>query len=312
MNDETINKLQGEINANAADIRAEVQVLLALERGMPADQFITNSNGGFRREYSRDINKAEIKEDANNQAFLEIYLSRSGVYDQLPEGLFFQGAGKRRASVADLSADYKSNRKKEAGIRKFFQPVEHEFFLKKLDIEEDENLLLEGLQSGVLNEYFIEFWQLPSSVPRNLLASLILLLPYAYKIAGNTRLMAESLGYILKEPVRIETESLFYKPHASVIAGPSLGEAVLGLDFVAGNTFFEDIVSFRIEIGPLERSLITDYVEGAARYDLLRTFERFFIPAGADMVTEVAIDPSKRNMMLSPGAGPVLGFSSYL
>jgi hypothetical protein len=309
---ETIKHLQEEIQNNAGDIKAEVQLLLALEKGMLPEQFITNYSSGFRREYSRDISKSELKEDANNQSYLELFLSRSGVYDQLPEGLFFPGSSKRRPSIADLSADYKQNKKKEAGIRKFFQPLEHDFFLKKLNIEEEENLLLEGLQSGVLNEYFIQFWELPVTIPRNLLAPLILLLPYAFKIAGDPVLMGESLEYILKEDVKITREDRSDSLHTSAVQGPVLGEAVVGLDLVAGNTFCEDIPVFKIEIGPLRESQVVEYLSGTGRSGLMETFERFFIPAGVDVVIEILVETGQRNMNLVKGSGPVLGYSSYL
>jgi hypothetical protein len=308
----TIKDLQQEILNNPGDIKAEVQLLLASEKGIFPEQFVDNCNNGFRREYSRDINKSELKEDANNLAFLELYLSRSGIFDQLPQGLFFHGSSKKRITVSDLSADYKQNKKKEAGIRKFFQPIEHDFFLKRLNIEEEENHLLEGLQSGVLNEYFIQFWELPATIPRNLLAPLILLLPYACKIAGDTALMAGGLEYILKEKVKITRSDKAGNHHESQIEIPVLGQAIVGFDFVAGTTFYEDIPVFKIEIGPLKESQAGEYLEGFSRAKMLQTFERFFIPAGADVIIDILIDSAKRNMNLVKGDGPVLGYSTYL
>ena len=308
---ELIKTLQKEMQQMAGDIKAEAQLFLAREKGLWPEYFFTNSGNQFRREYSRDIISTEIREDAGRQILLELYLSRGGIYDQLPEGLFFKGNSKRKASVTDLAADHRANKKIEAQIRKFFQPLDHDFFLQRLNIEEEENLLLEGLQSGILNEYFIRFWNLPTTIPRSLLAPLILLLPYASKIAGDETLMANGLELILNEEVKITQNSSAVQKATGIDILP-LGEAQLGLDMVCGDNFAEEVPVFEICIGPLVNSKLTEYLEGGNRYLLLETFERFFIPFGIDIVTDVLVSEEKRNMVLARDNGPVLGYSSYL
>ena len=308
---ELIEALQREMHFSSNDIKAEVQMLLAIEKGLWTDQFITSCTNRFRREYSHDILSSDIREDANKQSLLEVHLTRGGIYDNLPEGLFFQGSTRRKATVSELSADYKTNKKKEADIRKFFQPFDHDYFLQRLSIEEEENLLLEGLQSGILNEYFIRFWNLPTSIPRPLLAPLILLLPFAYKIAGNLDLTASSLKQIFKEEVKVR-RSRTRIHDASEINSPALGEGILGLDMVSGSVFCEDEPLFEIEIGPLQNSQVAEYLEGGHRYRLLETFNRFFVPVGVDTTIHVLVSPEKRNMILEKGAEPVLGYSSYI
>lgn len=306
-----IEKLQKEMQEAPVDIRAEVQMQLAKEKGLLPGQFMVSCNSHFRREYSRDIVGSEIREDTGRQSMLEIFLSRTGIYDQLPEALFFQASSNRRASLSDLTAEYKENKKKEAAIRKFFQPVEHDFFLLRMSMEEEETALLKGLQSGILHEYFIRFWDLPAGIPRSLLAPLILLLPHAYKIAGDPELMAESLEQILKEQVQIKRRNTYYTDAAGILP-PALGEGTLGLDTVCGTAFLEETPVFDIEVGPLLRSQVQEYLEGGGRALLLETFNRFFIPAGVDTVINVLVAPEKRHMILAREAQPVLGYSTYL
>ncbi|MBC7903785.1 MAG: hypothetical protein H7Y27_10190, partial [Gemmatimonadaceae bacterium] len=125
---ELIETLQREMQNAATDIRAEAQVLLALEKGARPEHFMVNCTKMFRREYSRDVVSSEIRDESGWQHSLNIHLSRSGLYDQLPEGLFFQPASRARSSVADLASDYKENKKKESEIRRFFLPFENDFF----------------------------------------------------------------------------------------------------------------------------------------------------------------------------------------
>ena len=81
---------------------------------------------------------------------------------------------------------------------------------------------------------------------------------------------------------------------------------------VIGNQFWEDVPMIEIEIGPLKNSQVNDYLEGGDRFVLLETFNRFFVPAGIDTHTTIKVAKHKLNMVLEPGAEPILGFSSVL
>jgi hypothetical protein len=306
-----IQTLQEEIQRVGCDAKAEALLLLALEKGLRKDQFMVSCTRLFRREYSKDIVTAELHEDAAKQSFLQVLLSRGGVYDQLPEGLFFQAATTKNKSVAELAVDHKYNKKKEVGIRRFFQPFEQDFFLQRVQIEEEETQLLEGVQSGMLNDYFIRFWDLPAGVPKKLLAPLILLLPYASTIAGDWVLTRQGLQLVLQEPVIINRKRAVWED-ASGVQPPALGYCVVGLDMVCGDCFWEDTPVVEITIGPLQHSQITDYLLQGSRHTLLQTFTRFFIPAGVETSLVIAVPPEKQHMTLEQGAEPVLGYSSYL
>ncbi len=294
-----IEQLQLEIQQAGWDVKAEPQLLLALEKGLLQDDFMISCDGLFRREYSRDIALAAIKDDARKQAVLELHLSRSGLYDQLPEGLFFQlpQRSSKGMVATDMAADYKHNKKKEEEIRRFFLPFENDFFLQRMQVENEEAMLLQGLQSGILNDYFIKFWDLPLSIPKNFMIPLILLLPYAYKIAGDIALTAECLQQLLGEKVHIQQKqgSLLDAPPAGV---PAMGDGLLGVDLVCGDQFWDGTPYFSIEIGPLNKSMIADYLEGGERFTLLETFNRFFIPAGIDTVLSVNVHTERFHMVL--------------
>jgi Type VI secretion, TssG len=308
-----IQQLQLEMKKAGWDVKAEPQLLLALEKGLLPDDFMVSCDGLFKREYSRDIIATELKEDAGKQGVLELHLSRSGLYDQLPEGLFFQSVqkGARNTTAADMASDYKFNRKKEEEIRRFFLPFEHDFFLQRMQAEKEEAMLLEGLQSGILNDYFIKFWDLPPSIPKTFIVPLILLLPYAYKIAGDSLLTAQCLQQLLQEEVTLQKKQGNLLDAQSVGA-PPLGNAQLGVDMICGQQFWDGTPYIDIEIGPLKKSNIADYLEGGKRFVLLETFNRFFIPAGVDTHISVKVKTEKLNMVLDEKNAPVLGYSSIL
>jgi predicted component of type VI protein secretion system len=172
-------------------------------------------------------------------------------------------------------------------------------------------VLLEGLQSGMLNDYFVKFWDLPVTLPKKLLAPLILLLPYASKIAGDWLLTQQSLQLIVQEPVTIQQKQAVVED-ASETMPPVLGECIAGLDMVCGDRFWEDAPVVEIAIGPLKQTAITEYLPTGNRYGLLQTFTRFFVPAGVETIMTIQVAPEKRHMNMVPGAEPVLGYSSYI
>jgi hypothetical protein len=308
-----IELLQQEMRKSACDSRAESQLSLALQKGLSPDDFMISCDSVFHRAYSKDVMSTELKEDVRKRALLEIHLSRSGLYDQLPEGLFFQPQERRAGfSAMDMVADHKLNKKKEEEIRRFFRPFEHDFFWQKLQVEREEGRLLEGLQADMLNEYFKEFWNIPDSIPPQYVVQLILLLPHAYKIAGNLSLMAQSLEHLLEEQVIVRKVKPAMVSLEDTGVSSGLGNAQLGLDMVCGQEFFEDFPMIEIVIGPLIYSRVGDYLKGGERNVLLETFIRFFVPAGVDAQIVIDVPVEKQNMTLGKGKEPILGYSSVL
>ena len=134
-----IEKLQNEI-ANCCDARLESQLVQALESGLAVDDFFIACNSLFYREYSKDVCAAEITEDARKKNILQFHLTRGGIYDQLPEGLFYQ-PGKVKTvtrNATDMAEEYKANKKKEYAIRRFFMPLENDFFWQRVQLEKEE------------------------------------------------------------------------------------------------------------------------------------------------------------------------------
>jgi hypothetical protein len=91
-----------------------------------------------------------------------------------------------------MAIEYRLNKQKEHDFRLFFQPLENDLLWQRVQIEMEETKLLEGLQSGDLVDYLIEFWGLPVSIPKPFVVPLIILLPYAAQIVGNISLTAHS------------------------------------------------------------------------------------------------------------------------
>lgn len=308
-----IELFQQELGSTGCDVRAETLFALAFEQGLTPEDILVGFDKRFYREYSKDILSTETREDVSKRELLQVHLTRCGIYDLLPEGLFFQApeTALRQRSAADLAVDYQANKKKEESIRRFFLPLENELFLHRTQIEQEESRLLEGLQAGMLNDYFAKFWGIPASIPRECVAPLLILLPHAYKIAGNLFLTGQCLQQLLQEEVQARRS----RPEPSLLPelqGLPLGGSRLGVDMTCGEEFYEDYPVMEMVVGPLVGSRLQDYLAGGRRHSLIETFERFFIPAGVDMKLTVLLPEERQHMVLRPGQEPLLGFSSII
>jgi hypothetical protein len=312
-NQSFIEMLQKEIRRTGCDPRAETVVALALDMGMAEEDFFVCCDNLFGREYGKDISYTEVKEDARMRHLLQLHLSRGGIYDQLPEGFFFQpeNKGGRRLRATDMAADYKLNKKKEEEIRRFFQPFENDFFWARVELEREEARLLEGMQSGIMNDYFLKFWDISPGIPRAFVAPLLLLLPYAHRIAGDLSLMGNALEQLLQESV-VARKCRPSIADPSQTKTPGLGDALLGFDMVCQGSFPEDFAGIEWTIGPLKRSSPVDYLEGGDRYTLMETFTRFFVPAGMDTQLVIQVDSSRSQLVLGDDQGAILGYSCML
>ncbi len=114
-NYQLLMQLQQEIQNNFLDIKAETLMAIAIENGITGDDFMIASDSLFNRAYSRDVLSAALAEDANKKSFLQLHLSRTGLYDQLPEGVFHQRSKSKPiiTTAANMAADYKINQQKD-------------------------------------------------------------------------------------------------------------------------------------------------------------------------------------------------------
>ncbi len=308
-----LEKILKDLNTTTTDVRAEVLLAQAMEAGLLQHEFTVQTDGFFYRTHTNDLYKKTINDDTSYKNFLALYLSRQGLYDALPEGLFFQSepSGKGIKSAIEMGEEYRRNKKKENEVRKFFAPFEHEFFLQTLKNEIVETGLLQGLRSGWLKEYFIDFWKLPQNIPVNAALLLVIFLPHAHRIAGDMEASAAVLQKILNEKVAIDVT--YASDTDTDAAFNILGSYKLGGSLTCGESFKEQYPLANIHIGPLQKTKAYQYVEGGNYFSLLQTFYNYFIPATMEIKTIILLKTDAEKLILNEMIDvPLLGISSVL
>jgi|RhiMetdeSRZDD1v2_1073273.scaffolds.fasta_scaffold05658_5 hypothetical protein len=309
---EAIEKFFTELSGNVYDIKAESLVNQALHFAMHPDDFVVMNDGRFYREYRSDVYAVTQTEDTWLHQWLQLHLSRSGLYDLVPEGLFHQPFTDRSSnnSAAEMAAHSRKDKKKETAARKFFQPIENSLFKQRVALETEEESLLAGIDNGLLNDYFFTFWEFPEGLNKTSAMLLVLLLPYAHAIAGDVQLMQDCLEILLQEKVVISA----VEPGESLAPGNTggLGMGDLGNDMVCGYTFNEDYPCLQYIIGPLQNSKPSEYCAGGENDLLLQVFNNYFAPVEADIHIVVEVDRENALIQLDSAVSPILGYSCAL
>ena len=155
----------------------------------------------FKRRFSKDI--TVIKEHLEKDNVLDVHLSRRGFYSIFPER-FFHSTYSGTPFLQTMVADYNSRKIEEENARKFFKPLETEFFLQRVAVEKNEDRTFTSLGSSELVHYLIDLWKIDKNIPQQMAAKILKTMPFMYKIAGNLPLLKVILENIIEEQLIIE------------------------------------------------------------------------------------------------------------
>jgi hypothetical protein len=301
-----------EIKSLDTDIKAEALTYLLEQSGVRLEEMLFYTDHFFYRNYSRDIYAANIDDSSNVRQFLNIFLSRRGMYDVLPEGLFFQPTHFRTKAISatEMAEEYKLNKREEGKIRNFFSPLHNEFFYHKYKNFCLEKSLIDGHSNGILNLYFKRFWNFPKSMPIDMVLRFSLLIPYIHQITGDTTLMGQSLGIILNEEV-----ICLQKSHSRQLSPTQLnllGENTLGNEQVCGEIYDEEEVVFNFVIKLKGETNAKNYLPNGKLYASLQTFYSYFVPANALVETTLEVEKKKEQFILGETDEAYMGISTVI
>ena len=301
-----------EITNLPTDIRAEVIVDQLLQNKVNWNELFVHCNKFFYRNFSKDIFNIALDVENDYRDILHINLSRAGLYDLLPEGLFFQpvASSAKPSSASEMAEEYKQNKKQENELRKFFSPLEHEFFYHRYKNFNAEKAILSGLNNDDLNKYYIKFWNLAKDITPAMALRMVLLLPFIHQVAGDADLTAACLQSIIGEKVACMVKN--GDDQSPLNSYNILGNFGLGNEFICGDSYAEDEIFFVFKIGELKHSFIQDYLEGGRYYKTLQSFYRFFVPVNVEIKTEIYIENTKQKMHIGFMEEATLGIATII
>lgn len=287
-------------------LKAEALCAEFMANGVSFDELVIRHAGSFRKSYRNDIETLEQTRDGNEQIIVEV--NRDSFYDKLPEGLFHQTrGGGNTAGLKAMVGEYRRYRDEEKAARKFFQPIEQEFFRYAVMVEEEERKLQYGILNGNLQSDFYRFWNIDMTLPSKPVSVLVLIMPWLRQIKGDSQLTGKALSMILAKPVSVTQDIV--KEQREEAMGFTLGENVsLSMETVCGSRFNEPCEQWVFTIDKLSTKEIEHYTPDKPYGRLLTRFEELFLPLHVEARFEYHCE-------LVPEAvqsEPVLGYGFYL
>lgn len=290
------------------NLKAEVLIAEIQENSdVTEEDFVIANQSTFSRPYRRDIIDVD---NLLNDNMLTFNLSRNGLYDMLPEGLFH--APQTEKTSSSFSAYRKSVKEEEKEARSFFAPIENEFFLQRLRIESKERELLDNFYN-LNDDFLIEFWNIDSEIPESYILKLIKLLPHSYKIAGDLELTRLTMEKVLNEKVTFNKKFEARNPsEENTQKKKSVDNFELGVNSVLATTK-QKILSpiLEVTIGPISEKKINNYLKKDGVLKFINTFYDYFIPIEIEVETKFIVN-NKNGFVLNEDDNPIMGISTQL
>ena len=286
----------------STDFRAEVLAAELLSAGLPFEQLYFKTISLFKRTNGRDISDIKLDEKDGGDEQLVLELNREGLYDMLPEGLFHfkQSTGKEGKSQEAILDNIRQTREEEADARKFFEPIENEFFHRRLQLVLKERDMLKADSERQNRGLFDSIFGDPGGLDNQQVVSLLHILPMVYSIRGDIPKMTYSLCKFTGLDISIRQ-----KPPKAVgyryLGGGAmpLGAAMLGIDAVAGDYFQPGETVFEVNVHGVPKSGADSFLEGGSNYKAMDYLMGYILPYNARYELLVHVKREERGMFLA-------------
>ncbi len=321
---------------NTEDVKLEVLLAELYFSGLnPLREVLVHPAGLFARDFRRDVGRVDVGHanilqvdapppdprvlDSDLQDFLNIEVHRDGLYDYLPEGLFHQATGYTR-DQAEVFAEIDEQGRRRAAARRFFQPIEQEFYLQRLLLELEErkyDVTEDNLRQNPQADILRSFWGIPADLLTvRQLNNLLHLLPIAQRIVTNTELARQCFELVLGVSVQLRTiPPLMFAIElvpGDVPPSDELSRAELG-NFSLDGLYQDTMPAIEIRIGPLNSNQMNDFLANGRNRAILNLLTGYFLPAESQVVDHlIAGEDNQFLVLVDDDPSSVLGIASYI
>lgn len=280
------------------DYRVEALLAFWLENGVVnLDKLTIQPEGSFRRPYSKDVLEVEQPESPGS-GDLTLHISREGLYDMVPEGLFHQAESKSQKSTADAAAESERYRKEEKAARQFFLPLEQEFYRQRIWLEHTELRTWLNSVRPESESFFLNFWGVDRNAFTQTQCSMLLtILPHLHEVVGDMELTAYCLEKMMMEPMSIAYVSR-KEEVLSTEEDNLLGSGSLGVDIVLAGSWWADEPAVEVTVGPVSSEKVSRFLPEGEAYKQMEQLYGFLFPAEATVITTLAIEKADKEFKL--------------
>ncbi|MCC8035014.1 MAG: hypothetical protein LIO77_03655 [Rikenellaceae bacterium] len=273
-----------EVNTIHSDFRSDVIAACIAESGAAIDNISILRGGTHDRQTDKEITSLERHRDyeAGTENIL-IKTNRRGIYDNLPEGLFYTPERMRNSNKETILDNIRTHNKEEFFIRRFFSLFESEMDRSRVRIRVQELKYDLPEKYRDLVDTMSGFWPIVKEMDTVSAVLFLKSVPYLSEIRNSFNEISRTLTTILGYNVNISVESRDFHPE---IKFPRLGAMKLGIDSVLkGKTPQRQAV---VRVQPSVSSL-GDLLPGRPKRRMLEILLDIFLPDG--ILTQINITP---------------------
>lgn len=278
------------------NIRAEV-ILAELLNAVSIEDYesvVIQPDGGFNKSVNQDIKSIQQDENEYFMTAEKVVVSRKGMYDALPKGLFHSMSTRvdtdSESSVARLIQKIKDRKEEERSSRNFFAPFDQVLNNYRLQLECEERKILTGFPVGARHTLFDAIWNDRHGCMTNYQKSLLFtMMPLTQQIIGNVNNTEVALSTILDSPVKIDV-TCDVGQIALSDQDLVLGCITLSQDFILGSCSSEIEKTYTLNVGPVPIASCTHYLPEGNLSRTLDVLNKYFLPIEIATVTNIQIE----------------------
>lgn len=298
-----------KFNHPETDFKAEVVASGLKEQGYDPERTLVLRVGSIRRGFSKDIES--IRPEFSQYDFIDylnLYVNRKSLYDELPEGIFHKNIyQKDSSSKEEVLDEIRIHREEEFFARRFFKPFEITLDYMLVSFQNKERRMD---KMNVYNDFIDTFspqWPVLELLPLGKAVMLVKMLAYIEKITTSLPKISECMTILMDVPVKVQRgEKCLTVVDKNML--PGLGNARLGDNLVLGNTFDDGTFRIMVEIGPLSAQKMESFLPEAVDCKILNELMDMLLPA--DKVIQVSYIIQQEDAVFKLGSGNEKG--SYL
>ena len=313
---EVLEHISSKVDYNnlQTDYKAEIIALNLLKYHKEFDQVFIKRIGSNDRPFRKDIKSIKEEYDELDEKAAVIETHREGLYDYLPEGIFYPPSlGDIRNGIDDIRNRIQQQREIESNARKLFQPFEMEIYYTELNALLVENQYDITSESDMLVQTISELWPLIHQLDEHTAKIFVYLLPFFHSVRGKKRWFEKCMSAFLQIPVNITFVPNRITDIEDVSGSLVLSQMRLGISSMLSGSHFDGERNWAVHFGPIPYERLTDYIPGSNLRKLLQILYDNCLPATVkveeDFITER--QPSSFSLM-DDGNNNLLGYSTFL
>ncbi len=298
-----------QANAIDTDYKAESIAAHLIGNGLNPDNLVLKRVGASKRGVAKDVYNIQQFDFDNLSKHYEIATNRDGIYDRLPEGLFYKST-KAPKSQGDILAEIARNRQEEFYNRRFFQPLEEEIDRSNLLTHLKELCFDKKNSHHEYKSVFQSFWPHILQMDERKAAIFLDIIPLVHHIRTQNKLIAQALKLMFEVPIIVETH--YGELEIKTLKSKTLGDIKLGNDFTTTGKHDDRHKNAIIKIGPITTEQHQQFYEGSENWEIMHELIQMVFPANCIVSTEFIIEKEEASFSLQSNTNCLLGINTVL